>query len=122
MLSRGANTKFNSIELLWTKLPTSPGNGNSPITGYKVYWDETGYYMLLAGVNSGDTTVLVTPGVQGKNYNFKVQAFNIYGDGPLSEPFMITPAAEPNAPTNLVVVTQSTTQIKFSWTVPYDGG
>ena len=66
--------------------------------------------------------MLVTPGVQGKNYNFKVLAFNIYGDGPLSDPVMITPAAEPNAPTNLVLVSQSTLQIQFSWTTPYDGG
>lgn len=44
VLSRGVNTKFNSIELLWTQLLTSPENGNSVITGYKVYWDDTGYY------------------------------------------------------------------------------
>jgi hypothetical protein len=60
--------------------------------------------------------------VQGKNYNLKVSAFNIYGDGPLSDPFMITPAAEPNAPTSLVLVSQNTLQITFSWTMPYDGG
>lgn len=65
---------------------------------------------------------MVNPGVQGKNYNLKVAAVNIYGDGPLSDPFMITPAAEPDAPYNLVLVSKSSTQITFSWTVPYDGG
>ena len=101
--------------------------GGSPITGFKVYWDAgdgLGNFNLFETFNDPTDVAYITTVVsQGTTYEFKILAFNIYGDGILSEPaVIITPAAAPDAPTALTLVSADSSQITFSWTPPYDGG
>jgi hypothetical protein len=59
---------------------------------------------------------------QGRAYNFKISALNVYGEGPLSDPVEITPAAVPDAPVNLIMTSSDATQITFEWQEAYNGG
>jgi fibronectin type 3 domain-containing protein len=47
---------------------------------------------------------------------------NIHGEGPSSDVVYVTPAAVPDAPTNLQLLSADENQITFSWDAPYDGG
>jgi len=123
VVSRGASTKATEIEVVWSQVTSSPDNGGASILGYKILWDKSGSFASLATVS--DPTVLfykTTDVDQGTPYNFKVLAYNVHGDGVLSDAFAITPAAVPDEPTLLVLESADTTQITFSWTAPYDGG
>lgn len=69
------------------------------MTGYKIYWDDSGDFTQRVALNPASITSYVEAGVtQGRPYRFKISAVNVYGEGPLSEPVLITPAAVPDAP------------------------
>ena len=51
--------------------------------------------------------------VPGNTYNFKVLAVNSVGQGPLSPLVSRLAATVPNPPTNLQIISQSTTSISF---------
>lgn len=58
-------------------------NGGSPIIKYKIYYDDTGSYTLLA--ERTDVVTLqytMTSATTGKTYGFKVSAVNLVGEGP----------------------------------------
>ena len=59
---------------------------------------------------------------QGTTYAFKISTRNIHGEGPLSDSVSITPAAPPDAPSGLNLISADSTHITFAWTAPYDGG
>ena len=61
----------------------------------------------------------ISPGV---DYQITVVAFNDVGDSIHSDPKTIMAAAVPDAPSGLTMVSQSPTEIKISWTAPYNGG
>ena len=126
-LSRGSQTSSLQIELTWVTITDSLDIGGSPITGFKVYWDSgdgNGNFNIFETINDPSLDSYIRQGLQqGTTYEFKILAFNVYGDGPLSDvPVAITPAAEPDAPTNLILESADSSQITFSWTEPYDGG
>jgi len=83
--TRGVNTNEFKVHVDWLPLVTALDRGNSPILGYRLFWDN----------NSGVTSVFVTEGMlfsytilgilQHQPYKFKVQARNIYGYGDFSD-------------------------------------
>jgi hypothetical protein len=94
-----------SITVSWD-IPSS--NGGSPVTGYKLYWDQ--------GVGGLPTTLLVTTTASIKfhtvdgltkahSYIFKVLAVNAVGDGPATASLTLLAAQAPSVPTNIVRLT-----------------
>ena len=82
-----------SVHLSWT----APGDGGSPITGYRVY----------RGASSGTESFLVAPAgtgttfddsglTNGSTYSYQVSAVNGVGEGPRSVEQSATPQAPPN--------------------------
>jgi hypothetical protein len=60
--------------------------------------------------------------VIGQTYKFKISAFNLYGEGPLSESITVIPARIPDAPTNVQMVMSNQIQIEITWQEAYNGG
>ena len=96
------NADITKIKVGWTA-PTV--NGNSPLTGYKLYYNGGGSgNPILANsladleANELDYTLqgaLLTP---GERYTFTVSALNILGEGLQSPSFEIIAATIPGAP------------------------
>jgi hypothetical protein len=113
----------SSIQIQWT----APDNGGSAISNYHVYEapGTTPAAQDFAFVSDTGYTLTYTKSiglVAGQTYNFKVLAVNLVGQGPLSPAVARLAATVPNPPTNLVMVSQSTTSISFSWTEASDNG
>jgi hypothetical protein len=62
----------------------SPNNGNSDVTSYSLYWDNSSGTPNILLVKSLTNTFTVTGLTGGNTYLFVVQATNIYGTGELS--------------------------------------
>jgi len=70
-----------SIQLSWSAL-TSPENGDSPITGYQLYWDNgTGETPAISILDALSLTYTITSAmiVPGTTYRFAIRARNVYG-------------------------------------------
>lgn len=106
-----------SVHLEWT----TPPNGGSPISGYRIY----------RGTTSGGETLLTTVGrvssfddtgaVNGTRYFYRVSAVNAVGEGALSNEVSATPATVPGAP-SLSAASARPKGVSLSWTTPADGG
>lgn len=72
------------VALSWT----APGDGGTSITAYKIFRD--GVLIHTAGVT---TTYTDTGLVNNQAYSYVVQAVNVVGDGPASDPAVSTPVA-----------------------------
>lgn len=117
-----------TVTIRWYALRQDNGsatdfNGGSPVTKFRVYYDDSGSFALLS-----ETTDLVTlqytltGATTGKTYGFKVSAVNVVGEGPLSPASFIIAAKVPDKPVSLAKVSASITQITISFTAPYTGG
>ena len=114
----GTSTK-DSITLTWNVVTGDANIGYSGITEYRVY-ETTGTQTLRSTVNALTTTLTsLTPA--GNIFKYKVAAYNIHGEGPLSTEYSIKLAGVP-ATMDPVVLTQSGTAIVFSWTEPNANG
>ena len=76
----------SSILLSWSALTGVLNTGNSPITIYKIYWDQgIGTNPLVYKLsNTGQTNITIPVLTLGSTYVFSILAQNKYGDGPLS--------------------------------------
>lgn len=120
---RGDLTDATNIEMIWSQLPSGNYQGYASITGYKVYWDDPGTFQLRVSLNSASITSYQEAGVtQGRSYQFKLSAINVYGEGPLSEAVTITPASIPDAPTGVIMTSSDKEHITIEWSEEYDGG
>lgn len=123
--TRGSDTKTTQIQVDWTALTTSSDTGNSAITTYKLYWDSGttgGTWTCLKGCSTDytSTSFTVTSSITaGSDYQFKVLAANVYGDGTVSTVTTIAAAQEPETPSTLVTAT-SGTDVTITWTAPTD--
>lgn len=90
----------------------APLNGGSPILAYNVYSGG----QLVATKDGSVTEALITNNITpGQIYQITVSATNAVGAGSLSPALAIMAATVPSAPTSVIMVSQSATQIKISW-------
>jgi hypothetical protein len=108
MVSQSATT----ISISWL----APYNGGTPITTYKIWWDDglggaTSSFVEKVGSTGVVTTFTLSSGiVTDKVYQIAVRAVNAIGDGPLSSAITIRAASipdTPSAPTKLSSTTSS---------------
>ena len=109
--ARGDLTSAVQIELEWTPPTASLEIGGSVITGFKIYWDSgsgdngvSTFESLHTITDASQLSYITTTVTQGTTYAFKVSAVNAHGEGPLSDSFSVTPAAPPDAPTDLNLI------------------
>ena len=115
-LSGSAGDTQNSLS--WT----TPSDGGSAITGYKLYRDGT-LYKTLGVQNSYVDTGLTN----GRSYTYRVSAINSIGEGAQSNSVSLTPFSidPPSAPQNLVAKHSggpSSGKIKLDWAAPASNG
>ena len=105
------------VLLRWTR-PAS--DGGRAITRYEYEQDGSGIW-----ISTGSTAAsyLVIGLNNSQSYTFRVRAANSIGSGAATDPSeRVTPAKEPDAPTNLIAVAGDG-QVELSWTAPAsDGG
>jgi hypothetical protein len=108
MVSQSATT----ISISWL----APYNGGTPITTYKIWWDDglggaTSSFVEKVGSTGVVTTFTLSSGiVTDKVYQIAVRAVNAIGDGPLFSAITIRAASipdTPSAPTKLSSTTSS---------------
>ena len=109
-----------NLTVTWTK----PGDGGSPITGYKIQWTVKGQNSWTSKtVNDpnaleGSTDQVLTNGTE---YTVQVIAVNSVGDSQPSNPMHDTPSRKPYAPT-IQSVTPGPKQLVVTWSEPANGG
>jgi hypothetical protein len=59
--SRGESTDASSIEVIWSQMSTGLNQGYAAVTGYKIYWDDSGDFALR--VTLGTVTTYSEAGV-----------------------------------------------------------
>jgi FtsP/CotA-like multicopper oxidase with cupredoxin domain len=98
--------------------PISWGDSKSEI-GYRIeraeldFNGQPGAYTVIATALANTTTYTDLTADPGKNYNYRVVAFNAAGDSPSNIVQVLVPA--PAAPTNLVATAVSATQVNLTW-------
>jgi hypothetical protein len=100
---------------LWT----APLTGGTPITGYIVYKNGIQISDLSPEILSLSITDNISAGV---TYQVSVSAYNGVGEGEISDNLEIMAAHVPDAPTNVQMLSQSSSSIQIEWDTPYDGG
>jgi hypothetical protein len=105
---------------------TAPANGGSPITSYTLQV-RTGPTVVrtITGVVPTAVSNVVTALTNGTAYNFRVQAVNAIGTGPLSASSnVVTPAAPATAPATPAIgtATGGNANATARWTAPATGG
>jgi len=96
VLTRGSSTDASNIALIWEELSAGLSRGYADISGYNIYWNDTGSLLLRATVAT--TYYSETNVVKDKLYLFKISALNVYGEGPLSESLLLIAARVPDSP------------------------
>ncbi|MFL5778999.1 MAG: N-acetylmuramoyl-L-alanine amidase [Chloroflexota bacterium] len=78
--------KGKGIQVSWT----TPSNGGSPITGYRLYRSTTGPPVLLAQLAGTTTSYRDSAAKRGVTYGYTVTAVNSVGEGPSSNSAVAT--------------------------------
>ncbi|MCL2143112.1 MAG: fibronectin type III domain-containing protein, partial [Methanomassiliicoccaceae archaeon] len=109
------------VVLTWT----TPDDGGSPITGYKISYGKSDEYFMdwkdIPGSGASTVTYTVTGLTNGIEYTFEVRAINGAGNGVTSGKQTATPKTVPSAPTGLTVAFGDGEAV-LSWTTPFNGG
>jgi VCBS repeat-containing protein len=115
--SSSASAGNANVALSWS----TPANGGSAITGYKVYRGTTsGGESLLTSVGSATTSYNDTSTANGTTYYYQVTATNSVGESARSTETSATPMTTPSAAT--LTASAGTNNVALSWTVPSNGG
>ena len=108
------------LTVTWIK----PGDGGSPITGYKIEWTVKGQNIWTSkpvtdpNALEGSIDQALTNGTE---YTVQVIAINTVGDSQPSNQMHDTPSTTPNAPT-ITDVTGGNKQLVVTWSEPANGG
>ena len=105
-----------TVHLSWT----TPANGGSAITGYKIYRSTTSGTETLLSTLGVVTTYDDNTAVNGTTYWYQVTAVNVPGEGPRSTEKSATPTTVPGTPT--LTATAGNATVHLSWTTPANGG
>ena len=102
-------------------------DGGDPVNDFKIYWnagDDNGNFVLLQDTNFGSNTFTKQDSdiVAGNYYEFKVVAVNSVGDSSPSLKIRVIAASVPSPPINLSLLSQSKTQVTFTWSAGANGG
>jgi hypothetical protein len=112
------STTNTATKVVWTALTGSARGGwDVAITDYEVYWDQaTNTWASLANTTALET---VKTGLEGGTiYQFKVRAYNKYGEGLFTDAVSVNTSQapeQPAAPTLEVVGAH----VKISWVRPF---
>ena len=107
-----------TVDLTWV----APNDGGSAITGYNVQVRTGTTVVRTISLVTPATSTTVTGLTNGTAYNFRVQAVNALGTGPLSAATAaVTPAAVPDAPT-ITAATAGNASATVTWTAPAASG
>jgi carboxypeptidase T len=102
----------SQIDLSWT-------DNAGDETGFKIERDNGSGFTQIATVGAGITSYSNTGLTASTTYDYRVYAYNSYGDSDYSNTISATtpaPPAPPAAPTNLIASAVSSSQINLSWT------
>ncbi|XP_060843865.1 contactin [Rhopalosiphum padi] len=121
----GGDGKIGDLTIVWKQLP--PQDQNGPGIYYKVYWrrldhdTDFQYETLQDNGNIGMAVVHIKPEFYYTKYEVKVQPFNSFGAGPISDPKVIYSAEDmPQvSPQQVFAISYNSTAINVSW-VPID--
>jgi Fibronectin type III domain len=108
------------VHLSWT----TPNDGGSTITNYKIYRGTTSGGEALLATLGAVTSYDDTSATNGTTYYYEVSAVNNVGEGPVSNEASATPqaAGAPQAPTNLVANTAKGKGVQLSWSASASSG
>lgn len=90
------------ITLSWTTFTDGNSTGGSPITGYSLYWNNTGTSAVLATISGASTlsyslTNVSSPSIPYTKYlAFTILATNANGNGPQSAAYVIQTPTTPS--------------------------
>lgn len=108
----------NAASLTWT----TPANGGSQITSYRIYrGDSAGTETLLATPSGTATTYLDSAVTVGSRYYYRVSAVNAVGESPLSAEDSAVPSDGTPA-TPVMTGSSGPGGITLAWTAPKDNG
>lgn len=97
------------IDLAWTDRATDE-------TGYRIYRGTDGInYVQVATVGVNGNFYADAGLTDGTRYYYRVSAYNDIGESPLQQGTQISQVTPINPPTNLRVVTTSSSQIQLAW-------
>jgi hypothetical protein len=110
-----------SISIAWTF--DSALNGGTPITDYRVYWDNgvAGKTLEAASSTGSWQTFTTTAVTAGTTYSFWVAAVNYIGLGTPSSKLSVLAASFPDIPTSVAAVA-SFNSYQVTWTAPNSRG
>ena len=105
---KGAGTTSGQIQVTWTALTTSPSNGGSAVTSYRVYVtaaDVTGTPTTLVANVAAASSLSITHSslTVGAKYGYAIRAVNLHGEGAYGPTTYIYAAGTPGAPTGLTL-------------------
>ena len=130
-LVRGAATTKTQIQINWTGITADLDTGGQAVD-YIVYFDKNSlgvnWFTLTPSTTNLTTYTDSSSFTTGKNYQFKVAAFNDFGIGPSSAAFTIWAAiapsglADPTTTLNLLTYVDEDDVIIIKWTYPTEDG
>lgn len=141
----GTSPYSNTLAVIAARVPTTPSvfsllssdssqisfqwqepySGGSPITHYKVWWDNASgsEFTLYAFTVGPDNTFEVNTGlIPGQSYSFKVIAVNLVGESLISDSASYIAAAVPGQPGKPYWIQRDVSSILLEWTASETNG
>ncbi len=113
-----ATAGVGQVGLSWT----TPSNGGSAITAYKLYRGTVSGSLSLYKTLGVVTTYTDTAVTAGTTYYYGVAAVNVVGEGARSAQKSAVPTGVPTAPRNVTAVPHSSRGVVLNWQAPSSTG
>ena len=118
-LLNATSVSGTQIFLMWTPPVNATKDG---VSGYKIEISQSCSNSFNFLVNTTSTSFLSSGLINGTCYQFRVSAINSVGLSSPSNVALATTLSVPSAPTNLVALAVSSSQINLSWSSPANSG